>query len=64
LARRIARRRAVAIERAGEGNPLPLSGRQDRTPFADPRVVAGREPEDHAMGTGRLGSSDDGRRVG
>src|SRR6185503_13518533 len=37
----------IAVECASERDALPLPARKDRAAFADPRVVAGRKPQDH-----------------
>lgn len=50
----------IAVERARQRDPLPLSGRQRRALFANRRTVAGRNVDDQLVNPGGLGRSDDG----
>ena len=50
----------IAVERAGEGDALPLAGRERQPGVAEPRIVAVGQLQDEVVHAGRLGGGDDG----
>ena len=54
----------IAVERAGQRDALPLSGRERRAAFADLRVVAVRQSQHHLVHAGGVRGGDHRLRVG